>query len=286
MNSSSNDRFDVAVIGSGFAGSILACILSRQGMRVALIGDVHGRHQLLAHQLTHLQDHHGIDAAIQVGDFGFYKKYMGPRAERPRYPVPLYVICGNHENHRWLQKALLDELGGRWREENLIYQRRATVRRFGRTCIGFLGGALNIDRPQRGNRRKGTTNFIGSDQTDLAIRHFNRDRPPIIITHSCPSAIGIGMRGNPALARDLVQHVILRGFDPGPQDDCGEHELSRLWQELDYRPVAWCFGHFHSARDTTIDGTRFCCLPCVESTDRILIWDSDAQTLTDEILSR
>lgn len=32
-----SDRFDVAIIGSGFAGSILASILSRRGMRVALI---------------------------------------------------------------------------------------------------------------------------------------------------------------------------------------------------------------------------------------------------------
>ncbi|MDG2221913.1 MAG: tryptophan 7-halogenase, partial [Rubripirellula sp.] len=37
MKQTSRRSFDAAIIGSGFAGSILAGILSRQGMRVALI---------------------------------------------------------------------------------------------------------------------------------------------------------------------------------------------------------------------------------------------------------
>jgi len=50
---------------------------------------------------------YGIEAAIQVGDFGFFARDFnefsqeGPR----RLPVPLHVIDGNHEDHGWLLKS-------------------------------------------------------------------------------------------------------------------------------------------------------------------------------------
>jgi predicted phosphodiesterase len=70
-------------------------------MRVLIVGDVHGQHQKLAESLRQAQTDFRIAAAIQVGDFGFYKDLMTQaREERIRFPIPLHVIDGNHEDHR------------------------------------------------------------------------------------------------------------------------------------------------------------------------------------------
>jgi len=250
-------------------------------MRIAIIGDVHGQLPLLAENLARIRDELAVEAAIQVGDFGFHKTFMASRRRRlPAMPVPLYVVCGNHEDHAWLHRCRAQGAEEVWRESNLFYQPRPSLVEFDGDGIGFLGGALNIDRPQAGRAAKGTTNFIAGDQCDQAVELFNRTRPSLLVTHSCPAAIGVGMQGNPALGMQLMQHVILRGYDPGPQDDAGERELTRLWYALAYRPVAWVFGHFHYHRQVDIEGTRFACASLVEQTDTILLWDTTSTALT------
>ena len=247
-------------------------------MRVLIVGDVHGQHERLADLLRREQAAHGIAAAIQVGDYGFDRNM----AERhPSYPVPVHVIDGNHEDHDWLQGALDAGASARWRTHlNLFYQPRPSVARIGKTTVGFLGGALHVDRPQRHNRLAGLPNYILRRQAEEASALFNKARPALIVSHSCPSRIGIGLSGPDELMGGVIDHIISAGFDPGPREDCGEAELSRLWQALVYRPRAWVFGHHRRPHATIVDDTNFVCVGDLDASEATrVVWDTEATSL-------
>jgi predicted phosphodiesterase len=119
-------------------------------MRVLIVGDVHGRHDRLAERLEHERRALGVGAAIQVGDFGFGESSLA--ALRAPFPVPVYAIDGNHEDHRWLQRAIDAGETQRWGARfNLYYQPRGSIAVVGGSTVGFLGGALNVGprRPRR-----------------------------------------------------------------------------------------------------------------------------------------
>jgi predicted phosphodiesterase len=248
-------------------------------MRVLIIGDVHGQHERLADILRRERAAHGIAAAIQVGDYGFDMNMAG---RHPPYPVPVHVIDGNHEDHKWLQKALDAGAPARWRTHlNLVYQPRPSVASIGETTVGFIGGALHVDRPQRHNRNAGLPNYILRRQADAAIALFNNARPSLIVSHSCPSRIGIGLSGADELMGGVIDHIVSAGFDPGPREDCGEAELSRVWQALEYRPQAWVFGHHHRAHATTVDDTNFVCVGDLDASEAAsVMWDTEAGSLS------
>ena len=252
-------------------------------MRVLVVGDVHGRHRELIAVLRQAQADYRVAAAIQVGDFGFNREAIRRlSADTGPFPVPLHVIDGNHEDHRWLRRAVLTGAAGAWRGNlNLYFQSRSSVVRFGSSQVGFIGGALTADRPQHHNLLGGFPNYIRRRQRQHAATLFNREQPELIVTHSCPSGIGLGLRGSPGLERDVAEHIAAAGFDPGPRDDCGEAELSRLWADLRYRPRAWVFGHFHRNHQALIEGTRFICVADdLASPQRLLaIWDTEEKLL-------
>jgi predicted phosphodiesterase len=252
-------------------------------MRVLILGDVHGEHQALVRCLQAAQADFRIAAAIQVGDFGFYKNQIArARENRLRFPVPLHVIDGNHEDHRWLRRALLLGAGRTWqREMNLIYQARPSVASFGASRVGFLGGALHVDRPQRHNVLAGFPNYILRRNREHAVALFNQYQPELIVTHSCPSRIGIGIHSSSEMQPGVAEHIIAAGFDAGPENDCGEVELGRLWLELAYKPRAWVFGHFHRPHQATVAGTRFVCVSNdFDNPSRTLvIWDTEEKRI-------
>jgi Icc-related predicted phosphoesterase len=228
-------------------------------MRVLIIGDVHGRQEALLAALRQAQTDYRVAAAIQVGDFGFSREWLRrARQERRRFPVPVHVIDGNHEDHAWLHRADLLGLTRGWREEfNLVYQGRPSVARLGSSAVGFLGGALHVDRPQKHNLLAGLPNYILRRQRERAAALFNRERCDLIVTHSCPAGIGVGVRAAGEHEAGVGQYVRQAGFDPGPADDCGEVELRQLWTDLSPRPRAWVFGHFHRAHRATVGETSF-----------------------------
>jgi len=105
-------------------------------MRFAVIGDVHGRFELLARVLAVLRDRYGVKLAFQVGDLAFLSsddpKYLkilkmaGPQAPPLIYevfdnevhairflhgeielPIPVYFVGGNHED--WPYLALVED---------------------------------------------------------------------------------------------------------------------------------------------------------------------------------
>lgn len=247
-------------------------------MRVLIVGDVHGQHERLAAILARERSALGIDAAIQVGDYGFSKGAMERHASP--YPVPLHVIDGNHEDHRWLQQALSAGADARWRDLGLFYQPRPSVARIGASTVGFIGGALHVDRPQRHNRAAGLPNYILRRQAEEAGALFNEARPELIVSHSCPSRIGIGLSGAEEMSWGVIDHIVSAGFDPGPIEDCGEAELSRVWETLAYRPRAWVFGHHHRPHAAMVEGTFFVCVGDIEWTESCpVVWDTRTLSL-------
>lgn len=249
-------------------------------MRVLLVGDVHGQYVRLADVLARYQDTLGVDAAIQVGDYGFSERAMADH--RNRYPIPVHVIDGNHEDHPWLHRALASGTDAAWRDRlALFYQPRPSIASIGHSDVGFLGGALHVDRPQRHDGADGLPNYIRRREADAASVLFNEQRPSLIVSHSCPSRIGIGLTCPEALRTSVLDHVVAAGFDPGRMEDCGEAELTRLWHALTYRPQAWVFGHHHRPHATTIEGTQFVCVGDIDTALACpVVWDADALTLS------
>ena len=249
-------------------------------MKVLLLGDVHGAHAGLAARLGRIRDLHDIGAVILAGDFGFFPSLFADGFAGGRLPVPLYAIDGNHDDHAWLHHAEKRGEPARWREEyNLHFQPRASTVQLGGVTVGFLGGALHVDRAQYRHWYRNIANFILDHERARATRLFNQERPAMVVTHSCPADIGVGVRANPALAAHIAVHVHGAGFDPGPADDCGDMELVRLWRHLHYRPAFWMFGHFHLRHDRTVEGTRFLCTDTLTGQE-LLLWDTGAGTIS------
>jgi predicted phosphodiesterase len=250
-------------------------------MRVLIVGDVHGRHEELLALLRHAQEVYRIGAAIQVGDFGFSAEAMA-RTASLHFPVPLHVIDGNHEDHAWLRRAQRSGLVARWRTAaNLYYQPRGSVATMGGTTIGFLGGALHVDRPQQHGLLHRHANYLLRRQREHAGTLFNRSRPDLLVTHSCPSRLGIGMTTSPEHAPGVALYIHGAGFDAGPPEDCGEAELTRLWHALKYRPRAWVYGHFHRHHAAWIDGVQFMAVDANLGTTghHLTLWDTAERRL-------
>lgn len=243
-------------------------------MKVLLLGDVHGAHAEMAARLVRIRDRYDVGAVIQTGDFGFFPFLFEGGFKGGRLPVPVYAIDGNHDDHEWLHRMEKAGEPARWREHyDLHYQPRASTVSIGGARVGFLGGALHVDRAQYKHWFRPIANFILSHERARATRVFNHERPAMVVTHSCPADIGVGLRGNPDFAAGLAVHVHGAGFDPGPEHDCGDMELTKLWRHLATRPALWVFGHFHVPHDRMVEGTRFLCADTM-SADGLLLWDT------------
>jgi len=134
--------------------------------------------------------------------------------------------------------------------------------------VGFLGGAMHVDRPQE------VLNRPSAAQVQQAIAAFSAASPALIATHSCPAGIGVGMRGSDAFVQSMHDHVRRAGIDPGPPGDCGEPGLSTLWNGLAPRPPLWVFGHFHRFHEARVGTTHFVSCPALGQPGPVLIWDS------------
>lgn len=230
-------------------------------MRVLIAGDVHGALDEFADLVEAASRKLDCSAVIQLGDFGFYADFLGrfEQAQRP-FALPVYAIDGNHEDHHWLAQELRNGALARWRKKlNLHYQPRPSIARIGGSVIGFLGGALNVDRPQAINSRSRTSNYVLGREREVAVEVFNRLSPDLLVTHTCPAGVGVGIRADPSFASEVTDYVLGAGFDPGPAHDCGDAELAVLWRRLRLRPKAWVFGHFHIGHSAMLEGTRFLC---------------------------
>jgi hypothetical protein len=240
-------------------------------MSLLFLGDCHARWTALIHAMDAAADApRPITAVIQVGDFGLFPQFMAVLEDHLRQRplrLPLHVIDGNHEDHAWLRALGPADLA-QWAALGLHLHARGTVATIAGIPVGLLGGALHADRPQHGSTAQGTTNWVSDREADRAAAAFHAARVDLVVTHSCPHSLGIGMRGSPMLEPLVALHVRAKGFNSGPDFDCGEPGLHRLYMRLPKAPRAWVFGHFHTHHEATIAGTTFRCVGSLDGTDR------------------
>ena len=234
-------------------------------MKILICGDVHGR----LHCLQWLQSQvkkqiPECETCIQVGDFGFYPRIMD--SFTAKLPMKTYAIDGNHEDHIWLRKVENKGHWDKWKERNDIwFVDRGEVLEIDGATIGFIGGAMNVDRPNSGSTRLKYNNYVSKGDVKHALSNFNKYMLDLIIAHSCPTGVGVNIPGEPIFVPGVKQFIC----DPfqlpmPPLEDSGEHALADLWNGLTHKPSVWMFGHFHKYHQKQVEGTEFV---CVGSTD-------------------
>lgn len=249
-------------------------------MRLLICGDLHASWLDLNSVMKNVDFNLNIkyDAVIQVGDFGFYasefekldksdlKMVNGKYEQVPlKFHKKVIAIVGNHEDHVWLSKVDKEA----WKDKyNIFFQERGSWIDIDGYKIGFLGGALNADRVNGGSIDKETTNYILDKQVKRAIKAWNDvSGMDTIITHSCPTGMGVGMQGHPALIPLVQQYIVDAGFGENDFNDCGEHPLTDLYKGLNNKPQFWFLGHFHVLHQKKIDNTEFICVGSTDSSD-------------------
>jgi hypothetical protein len=235
-------------------------------MKFLLLGDVHANFTSLQwFQKEALKQFPDLDGAIQVGDFGFYPSVIGsPKRlgnENIKFLLPTYVIDGNHEDHSWLNTtAKTKGLWECWRSwHNLFYTPRGVINNFGDSTFAFIGGAMNVDRKQSGHLHLGTNNYLAFEEVYTYADKINKyGGVDVLVTHSNPCSIGLGIEGNPIWA-DNIKKLICKPFNLPeiPLDDCGDHSHCLLYNLLDKKPKFWFFGHHHATIHKVVNDTEF-----------------------------
>jgi len=228
-------------------------------MKFLLVGDIHGNWNSLFAFIEHARTRFEFDAIIQVGDFGAYNGIMKPflKTWRDKYDIPLYFIDGNHEDHPYIAKAYMN-----WKDSNVHYCPRGTILKFGDAKIGFLGGALNVDRPQE-MFANGIQNFPSAENVMEFLNSLHDMNEPLdlMVTHSCPHSIGVGQQGKLFFVDSIERYITNAvGLYTGPINDCGEPYLKDLWTRMIFKPKNWIYGHFHSFHQSRVQDTDFICL--------------------------
>jgi predicted phosphodiesterase len=254
-------------------------------VKVLLLGDAHGNWDEVDDRLRAASRSCDARAGIQVGDLGIDRRAIRAFAsKRGRFALPLYVVDGNHDDHAYLARAMRNGERQRWATEmDFHLQPRPSVVEMGGVKVGFLGGALHVALPQRHGLLSGAPNYVAKRHALAAAKLFDAEHPALIVTHSCPSGIGIQMQGHPDLKWGVHEHIVRSGFDPGPEHDRGEPGLRVLWDHMSHRPRLWIFGHFHEDRRVSVGTTDFASLDAVAPTrpSRLICWDTESMALVD-----
>lgn len=255
-------------------------------MKLYIAGDSHGRLDRLEQHIAAVVEKYKVDGCLHVGDFGFYPQVFKAYASI-RFPVPVWAIRGNHENHDYLVGKARKKSHLKWAQtHNLHYVEDGQVLQFGSASIGFMGGAFNVDRPQHGSEEDETTNYPAPKTVQRTIRAFNENPPECVVTHACPYGLGIGVRGSEYFIPTIALFIQQAGFDVGQNIfDCGEKPLNQLWEGLHQKPQTWFFGHYHQYVHSCVDKTRFYCVGCDDGPLKPYCHIYDTETRTCEILS-
>jgi predicted phosphodiesterase len=254
--------------------------------KILILGDVHGKWADLNSVMKNVDFNLNIkyNFVIQVGDFGFFpsifanldtfnskliknQSTIGCTYEYSalKFHKKVLVCDGNHDSGEFIKKSNHQE----WKDKyNIHYQPRGSWIDIDRYKIGFLGGGLHADRKQEGSIDKETTNYILNKQVKKAIEEWNSvGGMDTIITHSCPSGLGIGMEGHPALYMSVQRYIVEDGYGEVNHLDCGDAPLTMLYNGLIKKPSMWYYGHFHRVANKKIGDIEFICVGSTDSSD-------------------
>jgi len=248
-------------------------------MRYLIIGDLHGRIEGLGFIVSMLKERNVVfDEIIQVGDFGIYPGVMKRLTQfMQKLKLKIHFIDGNHEDHTYIRecRSKLEKIG-------IVYHPRGdvTVLPDG-TKIGWCGGAYNVDRPQE--MIGPYWNFPSPSEINVAAANFNAvGGVDLLVTHSCPTGLGIGIKGSEFFTESIQKYIVDALFVRAPPiNDCGDKPLTDLWNKLIVKPKDVTFGHFHSYHRAKVGETNFYCVGAGDpyylnkSQMQIFIYDSE-----------
>lgn len=204
--------------------------------KIRFIGDIHGK----LDEYEMLLD---ADETVQVGDFGYgwFNDYR------------LNKIAGWHSNkllgdHKFIRGNHDDpaqcKAAPGWIKDGKFDAERG---------IMYVGGAWSIDWVHRTPGVSWWPDEQLSDRELMDIHNqYVKNKPRIMITHDCPDDAALAMFAFPNYFGDFKTTRTGSAF----------RDMFHVHQ-----PDLWCFGHWHTPRDVTLDGTRFICLAELEAID-------------------
>ncbi len=225
------------------------------GTRFALVGDIHGRFEVLSEALDVARGRWGqFDFVLAVGDAEPNRDYedhlgvVGPPRYRkvgdfPRVAAgdinlraPLYFIAGNHDPY-----PALDQAGaGEW-APGVWWLGRWGITKIQDVNVGFLSGIFSrkysdTPEPKRGDAKQRIYWHRSElEQLTRAARRYH-GRVDVLLTHDWPSGVGTNRAGEPV----------------------GDLSVRRLAEKL--RPRVHACGHMHYDHRANIGSTQVVCL--------------------------
>lgn len=201
---------------------------------IGFVGDIHGEFGIFERTVNEAQLK-GANCIIQVGDFGFYYNLLNELMTFV-WDLPIYVIDGNHEDHKLLDAALFENGNDKTPVElmkNLIFVPRGSYLTIDNKNIAFLGGAASVDKQIR--LRNGWHYSWGENILPEEISRLDSvEKVDILVTHVPPQST-IQKHFNP---NDL------RWFGlPPTWRDPNADLVENLWNRLN-NPQLIC-GHMH-----------------------------------------
>lgn len=210
-----------------------------------IIGDVHGCIKMLQKRppyvlgaRPYLDIIKDCDYSVQLGDMS----------------LDYADLDGINFNHRFF--------GGNHDNYDTIFNVPNSLGNFGLVSIGgidffFIRGAFSIDAASRlncewwhGRKLWWKQEQLLYSQANQALSLYERVKPDIMITHSCPKEVA-DIIGSPEALRAF-------GFEPKTFTTFTQTMLSRAFEI--HKPRLWVFGHFHKDVSLHLDGTQFVCL--------------------------
>lgn len=207
-------------------------------MRVLLVGDTHGNVSWLQEIVLPTGVALGVDAFCQLGDFGAWSETDSFLDAARRSPVPFFFLDGNHENHEVLARLTQGvrspvSFGG-----NLVYLPRATSLTWDGVRVGFLGGAVSIDR---GYRTPGYDWFAAEELSSGDVEAASTLAGcTVLFTHDAPAGFELPL----APVRDDVWLSALPA--------CGRHRDTLAAVLGIVRPQLVVHGHYHRHWDREV----------------------------------
>lgn len=161
--------------------------------------------------------------SLHVGDFGFGKHHRWhlKNIDSNNHKVNF----GNHDDYHYLD-----------------YEHSAGDASFSAAKkLMTIRGAQSIDRGwESANDAWWPNEELNYVEMTEAVEMYERERPLIVVTHDCPQS---------------VRQQLFK-YEEKSRTSNGLQAMFELHQ-----PDMWVFGHYHTAKDEIINGTRFICLP-------------------------
>lgn len=211
-------------------------------MKILAIGDTHTYIDLINEHVNEYESAgHKVDFVLQVGDFGLYniERWNAYRKGYKKFLKPTYVVHGNHEAPKMLKRAYQEKIENfhmlRKGEIVALTHKDEVIRVMG------VGGAYSVDNPPEDEMIP----FNSMDYTSARIHWENVGKPEIdiLMTHECP--YGVGLMGDPRIARM---------FNLPPNQIMGDEKLRDLWMAI--RPKLQINGHHHRFHSYQEDGLQ------------------------------